>query len=471
MGRPASEECRRLEGSGKELPASEERRRVKGSGKGRSVDGQSRRTLFAQVQACGEEIVGEGRGTATVAASAASTSCEPDSPAETTSLKPSGSTTNTGDVLSALNGNAAVGSSASEVAEALKRDVRETGAVARARWSSDRGSGGPSEAGSTGPTDARSEVSNDGSSVNDRMGSGSVAEGGRKAAVKFEGAIIGTTVQSAASSNRVVDVDEPANNSLVSPSVKTNAADKRGPLIDGKGTPAGISPKSGANPSPVQPGSRLPEVTGDHTAMVGVSLETRSEASGLSLSGPNPGAQLNGLNAATFKNRKAAKFNDQNAAMFNDSSAMNDAALERSGEGVQEDAVDDAVGGTVATFQPLLPTDAGSGQLESSRSAVETGPRVQGTALGGGLHGGSDDIQRTAATRRVGEGSDELQGTALGGGVDKLGEFAGDALGAAYLGDMDEEELGEESERLRRESNRGQRDAETVTDEMKEEVR
>ncbi|CAM9837269.1 unnamed protein product [Scytosiphon promiscuus] len=51
-------------------------------------------------------------------------------------------------------------------------------------------------------------------------------------------------------------------------------------------------------------------------------------------------------------------------------------------------------------------------------------------------------------------------------------EGVGGALisSSSYLGEMDEEELAEESERLQREGNRAKRDAETVTEEMKDEV-
>ena len=145
-----------------------------------------------------------------------------------------------------------------------------------------------------------------------------------------------------------------------------------------------------------------------------------TETKVLALSGPKKGAERTGQNEEA-----------------------NGAALastgERPGEVEQEGGVD-AVAGTAALFQPSLPSDAGSGQQESwpTRSA--------GTELG---------VQETTAT---------------GGGSDEPGGFAGDLLDVAYLGDMDEEELAEESEKLKRESNRAQRDAETVTDEMKEEV-
>lgn len=67
----------------------------------------------------------------------------------------------------------------------------------------------------------------------------------------------------------------------------------------------------------------------------------------------------------------------------------------------------------------------------------------------------------------VAQGEVEEQGGFVGGG----GGGEGDLSNSAYLGDMDEDELAQESDRLKRESNRAQRDAETVTEEMKEEVR
>ena len=63
---------------------------------------------------------------------------------------------------------------------------------------------------------------------------------------------------------------------------------------------------------------------------------------------------------------------------------------------------------------------------------------------------------------------EEQGGFRVGGEEDDEG---GGLMSSAYLGDMDEDELALESERLKRESNKAQRDAETVTDEMKEEVR
>ena len=91
----------------------------------------------------------------------------------------------------------------------------------------------------------------------------------------------------------------------------------------------------------------------------------------------------------------------------------------------------------------------------------------------GGEWPDSDDHYAAAAHDGIGEGR---QGGVPGFGVGSIG--AGGDLDVGHLdeGDvsrlmgMDEEELGAESERMRREGNKAQRDAETVTDEMKEEV-
>lgn len=69
-----------------------------------------------------------------------------------------------------------------------------------------------------------------------------------------------------------------------------------------------------------------------------------------------------------------------------------------------------------------------------------------------------------AAEARIGRNLSKVEEIDEGG-------FAGEMGSMSYLGEMDEDELGREADRLKRERNRAQRDAETVTDEMKEEVR
>ena len=102
--------------------------------------------------------------------------------------------------------------------------------------------------------------------------------------------------------------------------------------------------------------------------------------------------------------------------------------------------------GTDALFQPSMPANAAPRPPAPSSSA-----RAGAGAAGGGAGANNGAI--------------EEQGGFVGGGGG-----GGGLSSSSYLGDMDEDELGQESERLKRESNRAQRDAETVTEEMKEEV-
>lgn len=387
--------------------ASEERRRLEESDKGRPAAGESRRALFLEDQERGENI-GGGRSAAVAAAVAASSKSDNSEETSPPFVKSSDSTTSTGDALLAPHGKVAAVSPAAEDVEASKRNrARETGA-GQAEPLATEGSEHPREV-------AESAVGSEGDSI---------TEGRRKAAVMPDKAAVdGTTVRSTSSSNGLVDANE-AESKRVAPSVETSALDGTKPSADEKGTTAGTSPESGASASFVSPGPSSLKCIDGQTTLVGSSTETRTEVGVSALSGPNHGAEFDGQN-----------------------SVANGVALartgERSGELERESGVD-AVGGTTALFQPSLPADAGSG-LRGPSSARQMGTEngaQETTAIGGGL----------------------------GGGNDEAGGFAGHSLGVAYLGDMDEDELEEESEKLKRESNRAQRDAETVTDEMKEEV-
>lgn len=101
----------------------------------------------------------------------------------------------------------------------------------------------------------------------------------------------------------------------------------------------------------------------------------------------------------------------------------------------------DGVGGTAAAmFQPSVP--------------------AQDSKDPGGGDRGRRDLAGSGGT--AGEENDERDGDGV-----EVADLLGDM---SYLGDMDEEELEMESEKLRREGQRAKRDAETVTEEMKEEV-
>lgn len=121
----------------------------------------------------------------------------------------------------------------------------------------------------------------------------------------------------------------------------------------------------------------------------------------------------------------------------------------------------DTASGTDVLFQPALPSNA-SPRLPSASSSAAA------EASGGGnrVNGGAIEAAAVPAAR----GAGEEQGGFVGGGGGG-GEGGEGLMSSSYLGDMDEDELAQESDRLKRESNRAQRDAETVTEEMKEEVR
>ncbi|CAM9648732.1 unnamed protein product [Ectocarpus fasciculatus] len=116
---------------------------------------------------------------------------------------------------------------------------------------------------------------------------------------------------------------------------------------------------------------------------------------------------------------------DENACSKGESAADGPTLATREGSPPRDDEV--GGGGTDALFAPSVPGD------------TSLGPSRVGAAAGGG-------------TTEV-----------IGGG-------AGAMMGTSYLEGMDEDELEEESEKLKREGNKAQRDAETVTEEMKEEV-
>lgn len=390
--------------------ASEERRRLEGSSTRRPEAGQSRRMLFVEHPQRGEEIR-RGRGVAVAAASSESDNPEVTSPP---SVKPSDSTTSSGDTLLAPHGKVTAVSPAAEDVEAAKRNrVHETGAGGAGPLTGEE-SEDPREA-------AKSAVGGEG--VSTEQG------GRRKDEVMLDKATVdGTTVRSASGSSGAVDASEAASKRLLVPSAKTSASDGTKPSTVEKSTTAGTPP---ASPPFIPPGPRSRTEPGDQTAVVGGSPETRTGARVLGRSGPNQGAEDDGENAAATK------------------SAALTSTGKRSGDFEQEGGVD-AVDGTTALFQPSLPSDAAG-------SAARSGQRESWSARPAGT------VRGVLETTAIGEG--------LGGGSDEPAEFAEDSLGVAYLGGMDEEELEEESEKLKRESNRAQRDAETVTDEMKEEVR
>lgn len=104
-------------------------------------------------------------------------------------------------------------------------------------------------------------------------------------------------------------------------------------------------------------------------------------------------------------------------------------------------------------FQPAMPANTAIPRYP----AVSSSTRAPAGAVGlGATTGGGAAASQTPQER-------EGQGQRGGGGV-----LVGSS---SYLGEMDEDELAEESERLQREGNRAKRDAETVTEEMKDEVR
>lgn len=106
------------------------------------------------------------------------------------------------------------------------------------------------------------------------------------------------------------------------------------------------------------------------------------------------------------------------------------------GDGIIDDVISKG-GGTAALFQP------------SSEYAN----------VSSGHHSESPAYQLESGAARI-RGREAVEFTSQ--------DFQGGDM--SYLGGMDEDELEEESEKLKREINRAQRDAETVTDEMKEEA-
>ncbi|CAN0110033.1 unnamed protein product, partial [Ectocarpus sp. 8 AP-2014] len=90
-----------------------------------------------------------------------------------------------------------------------------------------------------------------------------------------------------------------------------------------------------------------------------------------------------------------------------------------------------------------------------------------GDEVGGG---GTDSLFAPSVPGDTRPGPSRVGTAAGGGGIEANGDGEG-VMGTSYLEGMDEDELEEESEKLKREGNKAQRDAETVTEEMKEEVR
>lgn len=113
----------------------------------------------------------------------------------------------------------------------------------------------------------------------------------------------------------------------------------------------------------------------------------------------------------------------------------------------QNDFLDDTGDPGTAMFQPVDPAEG------APRDTDDLDIRLGRANMSAAARG-------FVTSNQAGQGNDE----GYAGGDGGWGDMA-------YLGDMDEEELAAESEKLRRESHRAQRDAETVTDEMKEEVR
>ncbi|CAM9742641.1 unnamed protein product, partial [Ectocarpus fasciculatus] len=99
--------------------------------------------------------------------------------------------------------------------------------------------------------------------------------------------------------------------------------------------------------------------------------------------------------------------------------------------------------------------------------ATRKGSPPRDDEVGGG---GTDALFAPSVPGDTSLGPSRVGAAAGGGTTEVIGGGAGAMMGTSYLEGMDEDELEEESEKLKREGNKAQRDAETVTEEMKEEV-
>lgn len=128
-----------------------------------------------------------------------------------------------------------------------------------------------------------------------------------------------------------------------------------------------------------------------------------------------------------------------------------------------------AAGGQRATIsQPSDHRLAGEG----AEDTADTSDNEDDLLIQLGNRSNDNNVSPGNSSSGVGAAEGMVNRGSIGGSdVRDEGGAGGEGWGGMdYLGEMDENELALETEKLRRESHRAQRDAETVTDEMKEEV-
>lgn len=229
-----------------------------------------------------------------------------------------------------------------------------------------------------------------------------------------------------------------------------------GPL--GQRTPAGVS-REAAGAKGTATGEGFPPRTEAEEP------EGAEEASGVAVAAPRPGATsasspasppepAEGVTASMEKGGESARVGVPPQAI-----PPQAAAAESQGQGQH--------GGHDATEVDKNACAKGEPVADGPTSATRKVPPPHDDEVGGG---GTDSLFAPTVPGDTRSGPSRVE-TAVGGGeIEAAGDGAG-AMGTSYLEGMDEDELEEESEKLKREGNKAQRDAETVTEEMKDEVR
>ncbi|CAM9623755.1 unnamed protein product [Ectocarpus sp. 6 AP-2014] len=229
-----------------------------------------------------------------------------------------------------------------------------------------------------------------------------------------------------------------------------------GPL--GQRTPAGVS-REAAGARGTATGEGFPPRTEAEEP------EGAEEASGEAVAAPGPGATsasssasspdpAEGVTASKEKGGESARVGVPPQAI-----PPRAAAAESLGEGQR--------GGHDATEVDENACAKGEPVAEGPTSATRKySPPDDGDGVGGG---GTDSLFAPSVPGDTRPGPSRVGTAAGGGGIEANGDGEG-VMGTSYLEGMDEDELEEESEKLKREGNKAQRDAETVTEEMKEEV-
>ncbi|CBJ48609.1 DNA repair enzyme [Ectocarpus siliculosus] len=231
-----------------------------------------------------------------------------------------------------------------------------------------------------------------------------------------------------------------------------------GPL--GQRTPAGVS-REAAGARGTATGEGFPPRTEAEEP------EGAEEASGEAVAAPGPGATsasssasppdpAEGVTASKEKGGESAR-----VGVLPQAIPPRAAAAESLGQGQR--------GGHDATEVDENACAKGEPVAEGPTSATRkySPPRGNdGDEVGGG---GTDSLFAPSVRGDTRPGPSRVGTAAGGGGIEANGDGEG-VMGTSYLEGMDEDELEEESEKLKREGNKAQRDAETVTEEMKEEV-